>query len=373
MRLLILLNGRFPTEKAYGLQVMAMVRGCVEAGIQVAVAYPRRSKDEPQQMEGVHYFPFGPYSPIVVPWLFPLHRLLGLVGLRRIADEFKPDVVLANDPLQAAFFPRPWKVAWDLHDLPNLDRGARRWLIRRVLQRVSAIVSTNEIKLAHLQETFGAIPTSIVLRNPVTFDPDVYRSIPHTEARRRVAIGEGEFAVVYAGQLFSWKGTDTLIAAAEYLTDPVTIHIVGGLGRDLERSKILARNLSVGSDRIVFHGQRPAEDIPAWLRAANIVVIPNTAKERISLEDTNPLKLYEAFAAQAAIVASDIPSIREAAGGAVVYFVPPDDPQALAEKILELSTQARYWSDLRTGPGGSSQMLTAKMRVTQMSEFFSML
>ncbi len=59
MRILLLLNARFPTEKAYGIQTITMAEGYVAAGHQVAIAFPRRTDDLPPPISGVIFLPFG--------------------------------------------------------------------------------------------------------------------------------------------------------------------------------------------------------------------------------------------------------------------------------------------------------------------------
>lgn len=369
MRVLILLNARFPTEKAYGLQVLAMARGFAESGVEVGVAYPRRSREIAPSVPGVTFIPFGPTLVRAARTLFPLYRLIGLFGLQRVATDFRPDIVLVNDPVQAAFFPKPWTVVWDLHDFPDPSRWDRRSLVRRILLRVTGIVSTNQLKLDRLSKV-GALPPTVVLPNPLTLDPSVYRGVTRDQAKRERGIPEGEFAIVYAGQLFDWKGVDTLIEAARHLRAPSVIHIVGGTGTDLERCQGIASRLPPDAAHVVFHGQRPSDEVPTWLRAADVVVVPNSGKHRISVEDTNPLKLYEALATGAAIIASDLPSIREAIGtSSAVMYVRPDDARSLADALTSLTQETEKIRTMQAA-AEAFPVMTGKQRAERLAEFF---
>ncbi len=373
MTVLILLNSRFPTEKAYGLQVEAMARGFSESDIHVSVVYPKRTKQRPELISGVRFVPYGPYMPLRFPMLFTMHQCLGLIGLGRVLRAEKPDMCLVNDPAQAAFLPQPWKLVWDLHDIPDPRRITRRWMIRKILQRASGIVSTNELKLERLRALGFRLPPSIVLPNPVTFDPARYRSIDPIVARRQLGMGEGERHIVYAGQLYAWKGVDTLIEAAKHLSPLYRIHIVGGMGSDFERCRKLVAGLPTGVARVIMHGQKPADKIPSWLRAATVIVIPNSGKHRLSVEDTNPLKAYEALAAEAAIVASDLPAIRHALdlSGAAVFFK-PDDASDLARAIERVCSDETELKRLRARASGAT-LVTGKQRAAELRDFFARL
>jgi glycosyltransferase involved in cell wall biosynthesis len=116
--------------------------------------------------------------------------------------------------------------------------------------------------------------------------------------------------VAYAGHLYAWKGVDVLIRALALLPDTRAI-IVGGHEQepDIGRLRALASELGVAS-RVTFVGHVAPADVAAHLSQAAVLVLPNSASA-ISTRFTSPLKLFEYMAAGRAIVASDLPAIRE--------------------------------------------------------------
>jgi glycosyltransferase involved in cell wall biosynthesis len=73
------------------------------------------------------------------------------------------------------------------------------------------------------------------------------------------------------------------------------------------------------------------------LTRADVLVLPNPASA-ISSRATSPLKLFEYMAAGRAILASDLPAIREVLTHDVnAWLVPAGDPQAFAEGIRRLT------------------------------------
>ena len=75
-----------------------------------------------------------------------------------------------------------------------------------------------------------------------------------------------------------------------------------------------------------------------FLKTADVLVLPNSAKEAISALYTSPLKLFEYMASRKPIVASNLPSIREVLNEKNSILVRPDDAWALVggiKKALE--------------------------------------
>ena len=123
-----------------------------------------------------------------------------------------------------------------------------------------------------------------------------------------------------------------LVDAADRLGG-ATVLIVGGMEQDIAVLRERAR----GRGNVRIDGFRVASEIPAYLAAADVGVVPNRKTPRISSHYTSPLKVFEAMAAGLPLVASDLPSLRDAVGeSAAARFVEPEDPAALAEGINEL-------------------------------------
>jgi glycosyltransferase involved in cell wall biosynthesis len=104
---------------------------------------------------------------------------------------------------------------------------------------------------------------------------------------------------------------------------------VGGTEEDIEKFKKGASGLN----NVLVVGHRPYTEIPYWLKAADVLILPNSAREKISQFYTSPLKLFEYLAAGKPIVASDLPSIREILNENNSILVKPDNPESLAKGI----------------------------------------
>jgi glycosyltransferase involved in cell wall biosynthesis len=175
-----------------------------------------------------------------------------------------------------------------------------------------------------LIQRFGARPHLAVV-------PDGMRLPPKVPA----ALSK-EPIVGYAGHLYAWKGVDVLLRALALVPEARGL-IVGGHDKepDLARVKALAQELGI-ADRVTFTGLVDPAQVPSHLAGAMILALPNPASA-ISTRFTSPLKLFEYMAAGRAIVASDLPSIREVlTDNEQALLVEPGNAGALAAAIRRL-------------------------------------
>jgi glycosyltransferase involved in cell wall biosynthesis len=207
---------------------------------------------------------------------------------------------------------------------------------RAVLKRATGLIVTNTLKIQRLHDAYG-YPLERMLHQANAVDASVFDS-PRTRASAREELGiDSRLTIVlYAGHLYSWKGVDTLLRAAAFLPEHIHVYFVGGTPEDRARLEEVARHESI--QRVTFIGHVSQAKIPLYLRAADVLVLPNTATEEASRIETSPVKLFEYIASGTPIVAADLPSIREIVTDEHVLFAKPDTPQDFAEKIVATAT-----------------------------------
>jgi putative flippase GtrA len=204
-----------------------------------------------------------------------------------------------------------------------------RWnvLVRRVIAASPLLVVISEgLRSAFVRH--GVLTKKIA----VAHDGVDLEAFAHPEtkidARTRLGLPLDAKIALYIGRLDGWKGVDTLYAAAELLPEGMIVAIIGGEERDLS-------NLRLRYSRVRFIGPRPYRELADNQAAADVLVLPNTAKNRTSAEYTSPLKLFTYMASGRPIVASDLSSIREVLDDESAYFAHADDPKDFARAIQE--------------------------------------
>jgi glycosyltransferase involved in cell wall biosynthesis len=158
------------------------------------------------------------------------------------------------------------------------------------------------------------------------------------EAPAMHAADDRPIAVGYIGHLYGGRGIELIVAVAQRL--PSTLfHIVGGTDNDVARWRATKPPANV-----TFHGfVRPA-DLPSLYGRFDIALAPY----QIGLEvgggkcDTSsymsPLKIFEYMANGKAIVASDMPVLREVLHeGRDALLVTPTDLSAWSKTIAALA------------------------------------
>ena len=137
---------------------------------------------------------------------------------------------------------------------------------------------------------------------------------------------EGRRSIVYAGRLVREKGVRELVAAFGALTATDVGLVIVGDGPDRATLETTARGLASGH-RVRFVGAVPNTRVGAYLRHADLVVVPSWYEERGRV-------LLEAMAVRTPVVATRTGGIPATVlDGSTGLLVPPRDPRRLAAAI----------------------------------------
>ena len=351
---------RFPLERASGVQIVKTAAALARAGTPTTLLV-RRSDPRPTA-EVLAAYGVSPHPCLRVRRLRVLHRrgsyLLprGSFLLRALAacsrQMARGGIVFTRD-LQLADLlvrlPSRAAVVYEAHAVEALmyaeraelygtrqavDPGKIERLRRRearVWRRAGAFVATTAGIRDAFAQAHGARERTRVVSNGCDVSAD--RAFPGLAAPRPPR-------VVYAGQLYPWKGVDVLVEAMTDVPEARLV-IVGGLAgeEDLARVRALveARGLSA---RTEMPGTVPQARVASELARASVVSVP-FLRSAMTERHTSPIKVFEAMAAGRPIVATDLPSTREVLrDGENALLVPPGDALALAAAVKRLLADA---------------------------------
>ena len=134
--------------------------------------------------------------------------------------------------------------------------------------------------------------------------------------------------VMYTGTFEPYQGLDLLLAASTLVRrerSDVRFVLAGGKPDQVTRAK--ANAAAAGADGLIFTGEQPAESIPSYLDAADVLVSPR------STGTNTPLKIYQYLRSGRVIVATRLLTHTQVLSDEVAILTAPN-AEAFAHGIL---------------------------------------
>jgi len=236
---------------------------------------------------------------------------------------------------------------YDMHSsLPqqvaNFGYGERTWLstalgwLERMMIRNSKVV----IVICQALETTvrgvdEGVPTVLIENAPGSGEAPT--SGAGAPIRTSLGLGASDPIVLYTGTFESYQGLDLLYAAMVPVTKvrpDARLVMVGGEPAQVEDARGRVRALGLAS-AVIFTGQRPADEIPAYLDAATVLASPR------STGTNTPLKIYQYLRSGRPIVATRLMTHTQVLSDDMA-FLTEATPAAFGDAILAaLSDPAR--------------------------------
>lgn len=334
MKLIYAFPEPLPLERARGLQAVSTVAALGRAGVDVAFAYVPVPGTDPFDYYGVARPDNVSLVPLSrsLPW--PLDRIhsnrVFFARLRRHFGERLQQLPLMVRHLKLAAMLADKvpavRMIYEAHEVfgdtaAEARREANRDLERRVRAHAAAIVANSAATARRFAELYASGAPITVIPNGVA-RPEQLPAKPWQQAARHI---------IYAGSFFPWKGVAELIEASAQLPG-CTLTLIGG---DAARIAEMRAAAKPGGAELVFIGHLPHAEVMTRLAGACIAVLPN--RDDTDSAFTSPIKLFEYMAADCAIVASDLPSLREILAEDEAAWFKAGDATALAAAIRRLA------------------------------------
>jgi glycosyltransferase involved in cell wall biosynthesis len=370
VKLLYAANARIPSEKAHPYQIVQMCEAFAGAGADVTLLYANR-RNPPTLRTGDIWGYYGIerlFSAIRLPCLdlFPLAgRLPGRLRLRaeQVAaalqtaiynasllihlTRHRDAILYSRDPLSLLLVATLWphrarRAFFEAHTFPTSRLGLR--LREGLATRLGGfIVITGQ--LHHRYAALSPPPTRIIVAHDGVRPARFAIQGDRAHWRRRFGWPLDAFIVGYAGRFYGGlermaRGLDLLAAAAASLAgepgQPVRLALVGGPTEYVTELRASLQNGGLPPDFVLYPGHVPPADVPGYLRAFDVCVMPSPWSEFYAYY-TSPMKLFEYMASGSPLVASDLPAtaevIHHAENG---LLVPPGDVAALTDALCRL-------------------------------------
>ena len=332
MKLLFIANSRIPTERAMGTAIMKQCEAFAKAGITVELLVPIRSnslREDPYVYHNiVTRFPIHHLQSFDIPFLeklrlrFYVQKISFFISLCLYVWRSDADFLYTREPEIIGLVPTSIRKVVELHHLYGFT-----FLPKTFLHRCACIITITKALKEDVIAKFGVRESLVsVMANGVDLEALVVTSTK-AEVRKALDIPSEKPVVMYIGSFEDWKGYKTLLEASQHLKEKYHFAFIGGKDDQVVE-------LRKAYPYVQFLGTLPSRELPNYQQAADVLVIPNSAKELISARHTSPLKVFTHMASGVPIVASRITSISEVLNDTNAILVSPDDIESLCEGIM---------------------------------------
>jgi glycosyltransferase involved in cell wall biosynthesis len=239
------------------------------------------------------------------------------------------------------------RVILDLHDpMPELmmsiynltaEKRVVRWLKR--LEKLSIsfadLVLTPNKAFRDLFISRGCPPEKIeiIMNSP---DSRIFHSSRYSSPPPTVANGEKPFKIMYHGLIAARHGLDIALETMAKLQSTIPaleFHIFGSHTPYMSEIEADVRRLGL-CNNVHYHGYRPQSEIAKSICSVDLGIIPNRRNQ--FTEINMPTRIFEYLAMGRPVVVPNTRGIRDYFGPQSALFFEPDDPQSLADVILQV-------------------------------------
>ncbi|HET7621608.1 MAG TPA: glycosyltransferase family 1 protein [Gemmatimonadaceae bacterium] len=223
---------------------------------------------------------------------------------------------------------------------------ARFEIEERVIDNANRVIAECPQDEQDLLALYEADPRRISMI-PCGVDTTRFRPVQRRKARSMVGLEQDEHAILQLGRLVPRKGIDNVICGVARLRDRhdvrATLIIVGGdsYTPDPVRTPEIARLMAVAdregvAEQVRFIGRRGRDCLRYYYSAADVFVT-TPWYEPFGL---TPL---ESMACGTPVIGADVGGIRyTVCDGETGYLVPPNDPEALADRLARVLTDPSH-------------------------------
>lgn len=345
MRIQYITNVRIPTTRAQGYAIMKMCSEFSKAGVETVLSVPARGNNKNKQDPFLYYKIDKTFEIKKIPStdFLGLTSVFGkifywidifsfLIALKFKVKILPDDVIYTRDFMTTLFFSRKDNIVLELHDISSVN-----FLFKKALKKAKIFFVLNNNLKSDLV-SLGVSPDKIFISPSGVDLKDFDIKESKEELRKNLDLPTDKKIITYAGQFYKWKGVDTLAETAKLLPEDEFVFI-GGAEPEFSAFKKRYGNLK----NIIIRPFQERSLVVEYLKASDVLVLPNSGKSKISSRYTSPLKLFEYMASKRPVVSSDLPSTREVLGEDSAFFTKADDPQDFAlviKKALSDSTLA---------------------------------
>lgn len=270
--------------------------------------------------------------------------------IKTTITEFKPDVVIGFTSVLSNYWGMkyskqkntPFVYYWTdvIHELitVNIFRQIAKHIEKKIIKGSTSIMVINESLKDYLIEFDSVNPSDIrVIPGGIDFNRFDVAGIDPLIIREKYGISKDDLLLFFMGWIYEFSGLPELVLELSKVKDiyPNIKLLVVGKGDYYTQLKEFVEQNHM-EDRVILTGQRPYEEIPQLVAAADICLLP--AHNNAIMKDIVPIKMYEYLAMHKPIISTKLPGVMREfkENNGVIYA---DNPENVLKRIIDLKRE----------------------------------
>jgi glycosyltransferase involved in cell wall biosynthesis len=268
--------------------------------------------------------------------------------IKKQINEFKPDVIIAFGILNAYLGMRQAKenniqfVYYLIDHLHTLLSGSFKRSIAKLFEK-AALKGADKILVINkgLKDYSVEMGGDINKISIISAGVDLERFNPQVDGsaiREKYGIKKDDILLFFMGWIYEFSGMKE-VAESLSTTDNEKIKLMIVGEGDLYEPLLKMKSEKNLDGRLILTGKVPFGDIPKYLAAADICLLPAYKNE--IMKNIVPIKIYEYMAMGKPVIATKLPGImKEFGGGNGIIYV--DEPEAVLNEVVALIENGRF-------------------------------
>lgn len=371
MRILHILDHSIPLHSGYTFRTLSILREQRALGWETYHLTGSKQDSErlsEEDVGGWHFYR-TPATPGLMSQL-PVLKQVAVIDslthrLKQVCRIVKPDILHAHSPALNAIaalrigrslgIPVVYEIRAFWEDAAVDHGSSREWGLRYRLTRslenyalrhVDAVTTICEGLRGDILGRGIAAEKVTVIPNAVNINDFNVDEAPDLPFAIKLGL-DGKLLLGFIGSFYAYEGLGLLLQALPKMlvqNPDIRILLVGG-GPQENALKALALQLGI-QEKVVFIGRVPHDQVQRYYNLINILVYPRLKMRLTDL--VTPLKPLEAMAQGRLLVASDVGGQIELIDDEKTGILfEAGNPQALAQKVLDLLSKPERWPALR--------------------------
>ena len=279
----------------------------------------------------------------------------------RQITEFNPDVIVGFQILSAYLAMRAakknnipfiyyWTDAYHTQIPFKVYQPIGEYIEKRILKNADRVIVIND-KLKDFVVERGSDPERTYVEKAGVDFERFNSDVDGNEIREKYGIEKDDFVLFFVGWLYHFAGLKEIAIGLSKIKDEkpninIKLLIVGD-GDAFEDLQQIIDEYQL-DNQVILAGKQPYENIPAFIAAADICLLPAYPTEKI-MRDIVPIKLYEYMACGKPVIATKLPGVMKefGEGHGVIYVDKPEDVLKTAIEVMENGSVEEHGSRAR--------------------------